>query len=158
MGRATNSYMTESANAKHHPDIYEILPLRYPYLMVDRVLERTAERAVCLKNVSNNEQVFVGHFPGTPIMPGTLITEGMAQTCGVLVQFVEQTPFAQGLLVGVDRAKFKKQVVPGDQLIFEAQLLKARGGLYKFSVETRVGGEVVAEANISLMSISLDQV
>jgi 3-hydroxyacyl-[acyl-carrier-protein] dehydratase len=149
--------MTESAKSKEYPDIYDILPLRYPYLMVDRILERTPEKAVALKNVSNNEQVFVGHFPGIPIMPGTLITEGMAQTCGVLVQFIEETPFAQGLLVGVDRAKFKKQVVPGDQLIFEATLLKSRGGLYKFSAETKVDGEIVAEANISLMSVSMDQ-
>jgi 3-hydroxyacyl-[acyl-carrier-protein] dehydratase len=95
-------------------------------------------------------------------MPGTLLIEGMAQTAGILMQLeveleVEQcsTPSqARGLLVGIDRARFRRQVVPGDQVVYEAKLLKARGGLYRVEAEAKVDGELVAEATISLMSAS----
>ncbi|MBI1730307.1 3-hydroxyacyl-ACP dehydratase FabZ [Candidatus Acetothermia bacterium] len=134
------------------PSPLELLPLRYPYLMVDRILERSPERVVAIKNVSHNEEVFQGHFPGNPIMPGTLITEGMAQTAGILMQQYSNSRYAQGLLVGIDSARFRKQVVPGDQLVFEAKLLKARGGLFRFEVLSKVEDEVVAEAIITLIS------
>ncbi|OGF52739.1 MAG: 3-hydroxyacyl-[acyl-carrier-protein] dehydratase FabZ [Candidatus Fraserbacteria bacterium RBG_16_55_9] len=136
------------------PTVLEILPLRYPYLMVDRVLEREPDRVVALKNVSQNEWFFVGHFPGRPVMPGTLLIEGMAQTAGILMHQHSNHLQAQGLLVGVDGARFRRQVVPGDQILYEAKLLKARGGLYRMEVAARVENELVAEAVLSLMSTS----
>ena len=144
--------MTSDKQASAELSVLNILPLRYPYLMVDRILERTAERARTIKNVSHNEEYFVGHFPGQPIMPGTLITEGMAQTAGILMQQYSNSPFAQGMLVGIDGARFRQQVVPGDQLHFEARLLKARGNLFKFETEARVDASIVAEATITLIS------
>lgn len=134
-----------------HPSILELLPLRYPFLMVDRVLERNAERVVAVKNVTHDEWFFTGHFPERPIMPGTLLIEGMAQTAGVLVG-VHADPATgastQGLLVAVDRARFRRQVVPGDQVIYRASLLRTRGDLYRAQAEARVDGERVAEATL----------
>jgi len=130
-------------------DLRELLPIRYPFLMVDRVIKREPGRAVAIKNVSNDEWFFAGHFPDRPIMPGTLLVEGMAQTAGLLLE-----GGAGGLLVGIDRARFRRKVVPGDQVVYEAKLLKARGGLYRVEAEARVEGELVAEATISIMSTS----
>lgn len=139
---------------ENEPTVLELLPLRYPYLMVDRVLEREPARVVAVKNVSQNEWFFVGHFPGRPLMPGTLLIEGMAQTAGILMQQFSNHPQAQGLLVGVDGARFRRPVVPGDQVLYDAKLLKARGGLYRMEVAARVDGELVAEAVLSLMNTS----
>jgi len=123
--------------------------------MIDRVLERGAERAVALKNVSYDEWFFVGHFPEQPLMPGTLLIEGMAQTAGLLLG--EGSRASQGLLVGIDRARFRKRVLPGDQVVYEAQRLKSRGGMLRARVEAKVGGERVAEAVLSLMSAPLEE-
>ena len=120
--------------------------------MVDRVLAREPKRVVAVKNVSHNEWFFVGHFPGRPLMPGTLLIEGMAQTAGILTQQFSGHPQAQGFLVGIDGARFRKQVVPGDQVLYEAKLLKARGGLYRVETAAKVDDELVAEAVLSLMS------
>lgn len=142
-------------NREGHPTVLELLPLRYPYLMIDRVLERSPERVVALKNVSHNEWYFVGHFPGRPVMPGTLIVEGMAQTAGLLIESkggVTPPLPAQGYLVGIDRARFRRMVVPGDQILYEAKLGKSKGGLIRAEVEARVAGERIAEAVISVMS------
>ncbi len=141
----TNRTQTEG------PTVFELLPLRYPFLMIDRVLEREPERVVALKNISHNEWFFEGHFPNRPIMPGTLLIEGMAQTAGILI--LQAAPRSSGgLLVGIDRARFRRRVVPGDQVIYEAKLLKSHGGLYRVEAEARVDGERVAEAVLSLMS------
>jgi len=139
------------------PELLELLPLRYPYLMIDRVEERSPERVVALKNVSHNEWFFVGHFPERPVMPGTLLLEGMAQTAGVLLREHEgaEGP-ALGFLVGVDKARFRRQVVPGDRVIYEAKLLRAKRGLLRAEVRATVEGEPVAEAVISVMSASLE--
>jgi beta-hydroxyacyl-ACP dehydratase FabZ len=134
----------------------ELLPLRYPYLMVDRVLTREPERVVAVKNVSHNEWFFVGHFPSKPLMPGTLLIEGMAQTAGILMQQLSGQPQAQGFLVGIDAARFRRQVVPGDQVVYEAKLVKTRGGLYRVGAAAKVDGELVAEAVLSLMSADTD--
>jgi 3-hydroxyacyl-[acyl-carrier-protein] dehydratase len=134
------------------PTVLELLPLRYPYLMVDRVKQRDPEQVSAIKNVSQNEWFFVGHFPGRPIMPGTLLIEGMAQTAGILMQQHSNYPSAQGLLVGIDEARFRRPVVPGDQVVYEAKLLKTRGALYRVEVTATVEGERVAEAVLSLMS------
>ena len=132
--------------------ILKHLPHRYPMLMIDRVLVREpGKRIVALKNVSANEPHFQGHFPGRPIMPGVLILEAMAQAAGVLVfsgsgaQNHEETLY---YYVGIDNARFKKPVVPGDQLELEVIFERALRGIGKFACVARVGGAVVAEATI----------
>jgi len=137
-------------------DIYQILkflPQRYPVLMIDRVKElEPGKRIVALKNVSANEPHFQGHFPGRPIMPGVLILEAMAQAAGVLVFSAEgatqQSDRMVYYYVGIDNARFKKPVVPGDQLELEVKIERALRGIGKFSCVARVDGAVVAEATI----------
>jgi 3-hydroxyacyl-[acyl-carrier-protein] dehydratase len=134
-------------------DIQEVLkhiPQRYPMLLIDRVTQcEPGKRVVALKNVSANEPYFPGHFPGRPIMPGVLILEAMAQAAGVLV--LSGTGLKPGSVyyyVGIDNARFKKPVVPGDQLEIEVVLERALKGIGKFSCVARVAGKVVAEAMI----------
>jgi 3-hydroxyacyl-[acyl-carrier-protein] dehydratase len=137
-------------------DIYEVLkylPQRYPVLMIDRVKElEPGKRIVALKNVSANEPHFQGHFPGRPIMPGVLILEAMAQAAGVLVfsaeDAIQQNDRLVYYYVGIDNARFKKPVVPGDQLELEVKLERSLRGIGKFGCVARVGGETVAEATI----------
>ncbi len=132
-------------------DIYEILkrlPQRYPVLMIDRVKEiEPGKRIVALKNVSANEPHFQGHFPGRPIMPGVLILEAMAQAAGVLA-FEKGREDSVYYYVGIDNARFKKPVVPGDQLELEVIFERALRGIGKFACVARVGGAVVAVATI----------
>ena len=132
--------------------VLKYLPQRYPVLMIDRVKEcEPGKRIVAIKNVSANEPHFQGHFPGRPIMPGVLILEAMAQAAGVLV-FSAQPPGAHDrsvyYYVGIDNARFKKPVVPGDQLELEVKLERSLRGIGKFSCVARVGGAVVADAVI----------
>ena len=137
-------------------DIYEVLkflPQRYPVLMIDRVKElEPGKRIVAIKNVSANEPHFQGHFPGRPIMPGVLILEAMAQAAGVLVfsaeDMAEQRDRVLYYYVGIDNARFKKPVVPGDQLELEVIIERTLRGIGKFSCVGRVAGAVVAEATI----------
>ena len=136
-------------------DIQEILkhlPQRYPILMIDRVLENEpGKRVVALKNVSANEPYFQGHFPGRPIMPGVLILEAMAQAAGVMVFSAMDRPQMEHSLyyyVGIDKARFKKPVVPGDVLELEVKLDRSLRGIGKFNCVARVDGETVAEATI----------
>lgn len=129
-------------------EIRRILPHRYPFLLVDRVLEWGERRVRALKNVTYNEPFFVGHFPERPLMPGVLILEGMAQTVGLLVSR-EQAGQA-GYLVGVDRARFRRPVHPGDQLIYEAELRRRREGFYRAWACATVEGARVAEALLSI--------
>lgn len=139
-------------------DIYEVLkhlPQRYPVLMVDRVKEcEPGKRVVALKNVSANEPYFQGHFPARPIMPGVLILEAMAQAAGILVLSGE--PAAGGhhenlyYYVGIDDARFKKPVIPGDQLEIEVKLERMLRGIGRFSCVARVSGETATEATILL--------
>ncbi len=136
-------------------DIYQILkilPHRYPFLLIDRVLQADAQRFRALKNVSVNEPQFQGHFPGHPIMPGVLLIEAMAQ--GAVAVVTQQPEFRPGglvFLVGVDEARFKKPVIPGDTLILEGELLNYRRGLGKVRVEARVEGELRAEATLTFV-------
>jgi 3-hydroxyacyl-[acyl-carrier-protein] dehydratase len=130
--------------------ILKLLPQRYPLLMIDRVKEiEPGKRIVALKNVSANEPHFQGHFPGRPIMPGVLILEAMAQAAGVLV-FAEQGAMQNSLYyyVGIDNARFKRPVVPGDQLELEVSFERALRGIGKFGCVARVAGTTVAEATI----------
>lgn len=134
-------------------DIYEILkllPHRYPFLLIDRVLEADQKRFRALKNVSFNEPYFQGHFPGYPIMPGVLLIEAMAQgSVAVVAQQPGYKPGGLVFLAGVEEARFKKPVIPGDTLILEGELLAYRRGLGKMRVEARVEGELRAEATIT---------
>ncbi|MFB6290731.1 MAG: 3-hydroxyacyl-ACP dehydratase FabZ [Candidatus Bipolaricaulia bacterium] len=135
-------------------DIEEIknkINLRYPYLLVDRVVECNEEKLVALKNVTINEPFFQGHFPepGPSVMPGTMILEGMAQVSGILAQEVLGEEEI-GYLVGVDGAKFRRKVTPGDQLEFRAEMKRARANLCKVAVRAYVGEELSAEATITL--------
>jgi 3-hydroxyacyl-[acyl-carrier-protein] dehydratase len=136
-------------------DIYEVmahLPQRFPMMMIDRVTEcEPGKRIVALKNVSANEPYFQGHFPHRPIMPGVLILEAMAQAAGILVFRTQGTkPDDKSVYyyVGIDNARFKKPVVPGDQLEIEVRMDRQLRGIGKFTCIARVAGQTVAEANI----------
>jgi len=136
-------------------DIYQVLkllPQRYPVLMIDKVKEcEPGKRIVAIKNVSANEPHFQGHFPGRPIMPGVLILEAMAQAAGVLVFSAMDQPQMEHSLyyyVGIDNARFKKPVVPGDQLELDVTIERTLRGIGKFTCLARVAGTVVAEATI----------
>ena len=132
--------------------VLEHLPHRYPFLLVDRV--KTVElgkRIVALKNVTINEPFFQGHFPGHPIMPGVLILEAMAQAAGILVFRTQgNKPDADSVyyLAGIDNARFKRPVVPGDQLELEVLIERSLRGVWKFACKARVEGAVVCEAQI----------
>ena len=131
--------------------IQHLLPQAYPFLLVDRVLEiEKGTRILALKNVSVNEPFFQGHFPGRPIMPGVLILEAMAQAGGILAfETIEQDVKDRAVyFMGIDRAKFRKTVVPGDQLILEATILKRRGVYWSFQSYARVDEAIVAEARM----------
>jgi len=129
--------------------IREILPHRYPFLLVDRIEELEAERIVGIKNVTVNEPFFAGHFPDYPVMPGVLIIEAMAQVAGVLVlSGIPDRKNKLVLLAGVDGAKFRKPVRPGDQLRMEMKVLRSRATMAKVSGTATVAGVVVAEAEI----------
>ncbi len=136
-------------------DIHEILkklPHRYPFLLVDRVLElEVNQRIKALKNVSINEPFFVGHFPVRPVMPGVLIVEAMAQAAGLLS--FASIPTQEGkqvlyYLAGIDGARFKRPVEPGDALVLDVTLDRARAGIYKFNARATVEGALVAEAQL----------
>ncbi|MFN4088438.1 MAG: 3-hydroxyacyl-ACP dehydratase FabZ [Alphaproteobacteria bacterium] len=134
--------------------ILEMIPHRYPFLMIDRVVDVVAgESAVGIKNVSINEAHFQGHFPQRPVMPGVLIIEAMAQTAAVLV--VETLgPASEGKLVyfmTIDNARFRKPVFPGDQVHVHVEKVRARSSVWKFRGRAKVGGVVVAEAEYSAM-------
>ena len=129
----------------------EFLPHRYPFLLVDRIIEmEPGVRITALKNVTINEPFFTGHFPGQPVMPGVLIIEAMAQAGGVLA-LESGAGDNHGQLIyfmGMDKVRFRKPVVPGDQLIFEAKILKLRSKVAKMAVTASVNNKLVAEAEL----------
>lgn len=136
-------------------DIYEILkklPHRYPILMVDRVLEINAGKNIkALKNVSANEPYFQGHFPARPVMPGVLMVEALAQAAGLLsfaTYGVQQDDNSVFYFAGIDEARFKRPVQPGDQLILDVTLERAKSGIYKFAGRASVDGETAVEAKL----------
>ncbi len=142
--------MSEVITTIEIQEIMELLPHRYPFLLVDRVIEYEADRRIVgIKNVTINEPFFQGHFPGIPIMPGVLIIESMAQVGGVLV--FKTLPDRENKLVffaGIKNARFRKPVVPGDQLRLEMLLTHSRKSLGKLKGEAYVGTQLVAEAEI----------
>ena len=139
--------------------IQKILPHRYPFILVDRILEiEHGKRIVGIKNVTINEPFFQGHFPGFPIMPGVLIIEAMAQTWGICVFALhpEEAENKNLFFTGIDKARFRRPVLPGDQLRFEMQLIKHRETLWKFGGTATVEGELVAEAELLASVIDKD--
>lgn len=129
--------------------IREILPHRYPFLLVDRIDELEEERIVGIKNVTANEPFFMGHFPEFPVMPGVLIVEAMAQVAGVLVlKSIPDREKKLVLLASIEEAKFRRPVVPGDQLRIEMTVLRRKASVAKMSGKATVNGNVVAEATV----------
>jgi len=133
-------------------EILEYLPHRYPFLLVDRVLDVVpGERITALKNVSMNEPFFPGHYPHHPVMPGVLVIEALAQTAAILsFKSMGGKPDDKSVyyFVGIDSARFKRPVTPGDQLIFEVSILASKRGIWKFSAQAKVDGQVAAEAEL----------
>ena len=133
-------------------EIREYLPHRYPFLLVDRVIDlELGETITAIKNVTINEPFFDGHFPGLPIMPGVLIIEAMAQAAGILgFKTLDKKPSDGSIymFVGADKMRFKKPVVPGDQLTLKAAIVSSRSGLWKFDCRAEVDGKMVAAGQI----------
>jgi 3-hydroxyacyl-[acyl-carrier-protein] dehydratase len=142
-------------------EIREYLAHRYPFLLVDRVLEiAPGENITCIKNVTINEPFFNGHFPEAPIMPGVLIIEAMAQATGLLgFRTMGSKPQENVLyiLVGVDKVKFRKQVIPGDQLLLSAEIMKRKGKMWIFKTSASVDGKVAASAEIKCAVVEQGQ-
>ncbi|NOZ53474.1 MAG: 3-hydroxyacyl-ACP dehydratase FabZ [Gammaproteobacteria bacterium] len=140
-------------NSQETLDIYEVLkylPHRYPFLLIDRVIEcKVGESLTGIKNVSYNEPYFQGHFPDRPVMPGVLILEALAQATGILAFRTSNKRPEEGLLyylVGIDDARFKHPVEPGDQLMLKVKVIKSKRGVWKFNGEASVDGNMVANA------------
>lgn len=132
--------------------IQKYIPHRYPFLLLDRVVEiHEGEYLIAIKNVTFNEPHFQGHFPGNALFPGVLVLEAMAQACGLLTMVSENVTPQEGksyMLVGIDNVRFKRPVVPGDQLSLRAEIVTNKRGIWKYRAQSTVNGEQVASAEI----------
>ncbi|MGB0086842.1 MAG: 3-hydroxyacyl-ACP dehydratase FabZ [Rhodomicrobiaceae bacterium] len=136
--------------------VLQLLPHRYPFLMIDRIIEIDGDNsAIGVKNVTINEPCFQGHFPNFPIMPGVLLIEGMAQTAGAICVAALGGTYQPHIVyfMSIDRAKFRRPVVPGDCVHFHVSKIRNRGPVWRFYGEAKVEGQLVAEAEISAMII-----
>lgn len=134
-------------------EIKKYIPHRYPFLLVDKIIEiEKGKRITGIKNVSVNEPFFQGHFPQFPVMPGVLIIEGMAQTACVFAAIeLGENSESLAYFMGINKAKFRKPVVPGDQLRFELEIIRQRGRIFRFRGNAFVEGKLVAEAELQAM-------
>jgi 3-hydroxyacyl-[acyl-carrier-protein] dehydratase len=131
-------------------ELLEILPHRYPFLLVDKVVElERGQRVVAVKNVTVNEPFFTGHFPGNPIMPGVLIVEMMAQAGGVMLLSLDEQKGKLAYIAGIEKCRFRKPVLPGDTLVAEITMLRARGNMGWVKATARVDEKVVCEAELA---------
>jgi 3-hydroxyacyl-[acyl-carrier-protein] dehydratase len=132
-------------------EIMKLLPHRYPFLLVDKIVDlKPGESAMGVKNVTINEPFFQGHFPGQPIMPGVLVIEAMAQVAGVMA-FSSGMEGKSVFFMSIDNAKFRRPIVPGDQVMLEIKVLKQRGNVWRFSGAATVDGKLVSEAEFTAM-------
>ncbi len=142
-------------------EILKYLPHRYPFLMVDRVTDFEANKSLkALKNVTYNEPIFTGHFPQSPIFPGVLILEALAQSAALMAfKSMEGYPSEKTLylLVGIDKARFKRQVIPGDQLNFEVTVLKEKRGIWVFKATAHVDGVLACSAEVLIAKNEIDE-
>jgi beta-hydroxyacyl-ACP dehydratase FabZ len=137
--------------------IMKALPHRYPFLLLDRVIEwESGKRLVAIKNVTMNEPFFQGHFPGKPVMPGVLILEAMAQGAAILMRNESDEDLVP-LFMGIDKARFRRQVVPGDQMRLEVETLQKRRNVCKGAGKAYVGDELAAEAELMAMLVPRDK-
>ncbi len=144
----SNSIIPENIDIN---EILRLLPHRYPFVMIDRVLSvDVGESVEALKNVSINEPFFQGHFPAKPVMPGVLMLEGMAQAGGILAFYTNPENIGNKLLyfAGIDKARFRKPVGPGDQIIYRVEVIKIKRGIWKMGATATVDGQKVAEAEL----------
>lgn len=137
--------------------IMKILPHRYPFLLIDRILElEPGVRAVALKNVTANEPQFTGHWPGNPVMPGVLMLEAMAQVGGIFLMSEAENEGKTAFFAGMDNIKFRKPVVPGDQLIITAELVRRKGAIGRAAAVAKVDGVVVVEGEFTFALVDND--
>lgn len=142
---------TELATAEIR-ELMELLPHRYPFLLVDKIIEIDADNsAIGIKNVTANEPQFMGHFPGEPIMPGVLLIEGMAQTAGAICARTQGAGPKLVYFMTIDNARFRKPVRPGDRVEYHVTKQKQRGNIWKFHCDAKVDGQLVAEADVGAM-------
>jgi len=140
--------------------LLKLLPHRYPFLLVDRIIEMDGDKsAIGIKNVTINEPFFQGHFPDFPVMPGVLLIEGMAQTAGALCVASLGDDYEPQLVyfMSIDRARFRRPVMPGDTVHYHVQKLRNRGRVWRFRADARVGAQSVAEGEISAMIVEPDK-
>jgi 3-hydroxyacyl-[acyl-carrier-protein] dehydratase len=136
--------------------LFRLLPHRYPFLLIDRVLEIDPDRVITLKNVTIDEPFFAGHFPNRPLLPGVLIVEAMAQSAAILALSLLERP-KLFVLTGIDKVRLRRRVIPGDQLRIEVRLLKRHRPLWKMRCEASVDGGLAAEGELSAMEVEEEQ-
>ena len=148
----------DKSNVLGSADLHELmklLPHRYPFLLVDKIIDIDADNAaIGIKNVTANEPQFTGHFPENPVMPGVLLSEGMAQTAGAICARTQASRANLVYFMTIDNARFRKPVVPGDRVEYHVKKLKQRGTIWKFHCEAMVEGTKVAEADVGAMLVA----